>query len=410
MVRLDLPRSLFWILTLILCCTFWLVIYAKIAVGEPNITGWRSHMTQYGRDNCERLRAYTGTDPQRMLEHVRYDAESVFFKIADYTSDPYWLGCTQQAERIYRDNYVRGASPNGCNNGTQCPGYINYTDGLREDFKRNADLISKDMVKALSTNTFCRDSVPDDITNPELSREISYCVLAMENAVAVGLPYRTRVETYTNLLLSYIERWFVSQNTPDLKPFMVGLTAEALIRVWERNHSSSIKNALIVAAEGLWADYWNYQARAFAYQKLPCGAGNPETDPCGSVPSPDLNMLIAPLYAWLYAQTGEPSYAYRFDEIFNSGVESAWLVNGKQFDQQYRWSFEGLKWRNSNPTQPTPIATIAPTRTPTPTRTATSIPTPTRTPTVRPTPTRTPCATSVSLSGHECRIKRLEGR
>jgi hypothetical protein len=26
-------------------------------------------------------------------------------------------------------------------------------------------------------------------------------------------------------------------------------------------------------------------------------------------------------------------------------VLGAWLGNGKQYDQQYRWSFEGLKWK-----------------------------------------------------------------
>ena len=35
----------------------------------------------------------------------------------------------------------------------------------------------------------------------------------------------------------------------------------------------------------------------------------------------------------------------RGDTIFNAGVASAFLNNPKQFNQVYRWTFDGLLWR-----------------------------------------------------------------
>jgi hypothetical protein len=43
--------------------------------------------------------------------------------------------------------------------------------------------------------------------------------------------------------------------------------------------------------------------------------------------------------------TGDPVYQERGDLIFEGGVEGAWLDQGKQFSQNYRWSFDFVKWR-----------------------------------------------------------------
>ena len=61
--------------------------------------------------------------------------------------------------------------------------------------------------------------------------------------------------------------------------------------------------------------------------------------------APDVNLLIAPAYAWLYRQTGDPAYRDRGDQIFAGGVKRASLSDGKHFDQSYRWSFDYVKWR-----------------------------------------------------------------
>ena len=65
-----------------------------------------------------------------------------------------------------------------------------------------------------------------------------------------------------------------------------------------------------------------------------------------------LNNLIGPAYAWYYWYTanvlGTPNISYReqFDAIFD-GAWVAWNdpPNQKGYNQEYRWSFQGLKWR-----------------------------------------------------------------
>jgi hypothetical protein len=89
-------------------------------------------------------------------------------------------------------------------------------------------------------------------------------------------------------------------------------------------------------------------------------------------------MLIAPAYAWFYNLTGDVSYLQKGDQIFNGGVAGAWLGGGKQFSQNYRWSFQYVEWAGAG-FKPAPI----PTPTPTP------MPTPTPTPTPKPSPTAT---------------------
>ncbi len=67
----------------------------------------------------------------------------------------------------------------------------------------------------------------------------------------------------------------------------------------------------------------------------------------GLGPAPDLNLMIAPLYGWLFQQTGDVKYRDIGDRIFTSGVQRAYLDGGKQFTQNYRWSFQYLNWRES---------------------------------------------------------------
>jgi len=58
-----------------------------------------------------------------------------------------------------------------------------------------------------------------------------------------------------------------------------------------------------------------------------------------------LNLLIVPLYGWLYKMTGDESYRHHGDDISAGGVEAAFLNDPTHFNQNYRWSFECLAWR-----------------------------------------------------------------
>ena len=92
--------------------------------------------------------------------------------------------------------------------------------------------------------------------------------------------------------------------------------------------------ALRRAADWLWANAWMAGAEAMWYEQ-----------PGDSSAAPDLNLLIAPLYAFLYRQTGVTQYRDQGDALFAGGVRQAFLGGGKQFNQNYWWSFDYVKWR-----------------------------------------------------------------
>jgi hypothetical protein len=120
-----------------------------------------------------------------------------------------------------------------------------------------------------------------------------------------------------------------------MQPFMVGLLCEALIQYYEVTKDPRVPPAIKTALDGLWEWAWIQNDKAFFYQSS-------EKTNQGA---PDLNLLIAPAYAWLYRMTGDPTYQRRADLVFEGGVEGAWLDGGKHFSQNYRWSFDYVKWR-----------------------------------------------------------------
>jgi len=67
------------------------------------------------------------------------------------------------------------------------------------------------------------------------------------------------------------------------------------------------------------------------------------------VPAADLSLLVCPLYGWLWHYTGDKSFLEMGDQLFENGVQGAYLDGGKQFSQNYRWSFDYVKWRKEPP-------------------------------------------------------------
>src|SRR2546422_10023046 len=143
----------------------------------PYLSQWETNMRTYGSLHC-----VLGT-----LDQVYYDAERVYYQIADYTGDPSWLNCSQLAETVYRDQYVLP------NNGS-VPGHWNFTTGLRLDAQRTADAQSKTAAVLLSQHAaFATDGTPLAWTqSADFSREVAYAVLSYINAEALGQPPRQR--------------------------------------------------------------------------------------------------------------------------------------------------------------------------------------------------------------------------
>ncbi|HEX6880061.1 MAG TPA: hypothetical protein VF135_06835, partial [Terriglobales bacterium] len=95
----------------------------------------------------------------------------------------------------------------------------------------------------------------------------------------------------------------------------------------------------------LWANAWGKDANGhgFYYNSFDYALGHPHSD------MSNLNLLIAPMYGWLYRYTGDATYQQQGDIIFSEGAtygaSGLGYNGGKNFSQQYHWSFDYIKYR-----------------------------------------------------------------
>jgi hypothetical protein len=309
-------------------------------------------MVAYGRRHCATYDTVGLTRDQR-LGMTYYDAIRIFYQIADYTGDSSWNACALKARAAYRDEYV-------IPNKAHVPGYWNFTTGPRMDYERTHDVRSKTAAIELSYNAaYTADVSPLSYSQDAgVSREVSYAILAYLDAEALGEPRRTRLAAQAAQALGHIDQWFISKTyrAPNpwaeipaasgqyyIQPFMVGLNAQALIRYFEATGDARVLPAIKTALDAIWEKAWVSSDGAFWYQ-------NWVPSPTYTFPAkpgaPDLNLLIAPAYAWVWQQTGDDKYRDRADQIFAGGVKRAWLDGVKQFNQSYMWSFAYVRWRS----------------------------------------------------------------
>ena len=315
----------------------------------PEVDRWHSQMVARGATICSRLAQNGG------LGDTYYDMTAVMYQIADYTGDPSWTDCALRARGIYRDSYV-------IPNTGRVPGYWNFPTGLRMDFERTADALSQQAVALLAQNAaYASDFAPLPWSeSADRSREVAYAILSYISAEALGLPPRQRRPALVDQAYGHLNQWFVQLAwqgpTPALtqfSPFMVGITAHSLIRDWEQTRDPRLIPSLKNAADWLWGNAWLPGERSMFYDAFNgTGPGHG---------APDLNLLIAPMYALLYRVTGEPKYRTQGDALFAGGVELACSgCDGKHFDQNYLWSIDYVTWRSMpNPSLSLSIGTPA---------------------------------------------------
>lgn len=116
------------------------------------------------------------------------------------------------------------------------------------------------------------------------------------------------------------------------------------------------------------SDYWTHPPGPAAGDRFLIRA---PTGPTGGRESgAGLNLLIAPAFTWMYTKTGDTSWRDRADAIFAGGVANGWNGAPKQFNQNYKWSFEHIKMRSDSgvpdPKPPAPDGGPSPGPTPGP--------------------------------------------
>ncbi len=384
---------------LLLAVAIILIFSFKINAQPPLFDQWESNMTEWGNHWGVYLQTYDPPTDGGMYENngIYYDAQRIYFQIADYTgqAEP-WNTHAQEAERVYRaylDNRFNY-------NGTipwYVQGYRRFSHGIMMDAERTEDPSSIEGVLRMRDNgAFANILGFDSATTARMyyerkSREVAYLISAHINAEKFGLPRQEEVlALFVTMAMNHLEQWItetyydVDANRHRLAPFMVGLTAEALIEYYEwevenqRDPSALFSHPTVIQyptptrsiPEAL--QQVAYHMRYTATVESGVNAGKPMwvedvggtsypfNDEGGTGysalryesinnarPSPTLSLLIAPLYAWVFKHTGEIDYINIGDKLWEGGVALAnvgW--NTKTYNQNYRWSFDYIKWRN----------------------------------------------------------------
>lgn len=309
-----------------------------IAPGAPDKEIWEINMETYGRRHGEYILTHPNDTVDQKLGFVYYDMCRVMANIAAYTGEAEpWHTYAKESMKWFRDTYV---IPNNAG----VPGYENFTTGLRMDYERTGDALSKEWAIKLSQNAAFASDLTDRayVAKHGTSREVAYAIISYINAEALGEAKRPIRAEWVTLSHDYIDQWMAEawQGGPDqISPFMMAITAQALILDWEETQDDRCLPALQVLADWMWPLSWDEGRSALRYQINPTSTEGYTTDG-----APDLNMISAPWMAWLWVQTGDVKYREWFDKLLY-GSQNAWLDGGKQFDQNYWWAFEGMRWR-----------------------------------------------------------------
>ena len=257
-----------------------------------------------------------------------YDGTRVFYQIADYTGSEGWNFSAHTLADLYRAKVLE---LNGA-----LAGWRIFPKGLYMDYKRTGNEKSKQAAILLSKNgAFCPQG---GSASEGLSRETAYCINSYLIAELLGEPRNPKLSVAIDNALGHIDQWFVKNTSTNWAPFMFGLTSEALISYYEQvKPEPRILAAIKLGVDAVWDRAWIEKNQAFWYRLD------------SQTPAPDLNMLIAPAFAWVYKQTGDVKYRDRGDKIFAGGVAGAFLYSGKVFSQNYHNSFDYVQSRLNAP-------------------------------------------------------------
>lgn len=338
---------------------------------------WEERMVEYGHKWGRALNPKSGRDQADMLQMTYYDAAWVFYRIADLTGqrEP-WYTYATRAITAYRKGYLEKAS-------YSVPGYWRFPHGLYEDNLRGGSTIPEAIRLIRDKPAFSNvyELRPGSGYFGEwesMSREVAYVIQA--NIVAERYGLDRVIESGTPRLASLIgftekqlHEWrtqeFASPEGGRFAPFMFGLTAQALVEFyewelengrdpndyWQAEYWPNIISALddvstwafneakvregTNAGRPMWVESYRGSGGLGAYRYDDTADGSTEI-------APDLNLLIAPVHGWLLKMTGEEKHRAMGDAVFAGGVRNASVDwSGKIFNQNYRWSFDYVRWR-----------------------------------------------------------------
>ncbi len=295
----------------------------------PGLKIWQDNMTTLGKKWCDNKTYGFGWEADVWY----YDGTRIYYQVADYTGDHSWDKCALHIAQQYR-NYIL------TNNG-KLPGWRVFPRGMRMAWERTHDESYKQAVILLSKNSAFayRGGSPND----NGIRETAYIAEAYMEAEKVGEPRNPKLAQAAGYLIDDFKRIFVTGGYNIHQPFFDGLAAESLIQYYELTKDPKVPPAIKMMLDGDWEKAYDTKSHQLAYNPDPqgptCSVG------CGKF-VPDISNLIAPAYAWYWRFSNDDVYRQRGDEIFGNAMHTDISYSGKIFSQNYRWSFDYVRWRS----------------------------------------------------------------
>ena len=256
-----------------------------------------------------------------------YDGARVFFQLADYTGDNSWEACAFNIARQYRDKVLAASG--------YMPGWRVFPHGLRMAYGRTGDETYRQALFQLAQKgayATTAGAVTDD-----LIRETAYAAEAYIEAERAGAERNPLLGRAIGYLLGHYEMVFEDHHYRIHQPFFDGLAAEALISYYELTGDPRIPGAIRRMLDWMWDYGWDHHTKSLVY--------DPDTIP--RTYATDLVNLVAPAFAWYYSVTGDDVYRRRGDELFQRALDNDVTYSGKNFNQNFRWSYAYVNWRRS---------------------------------------------------------------
>lgn len=328
----------------------------------PGLSDWEAHMKDNARMIANQPAEFNCADLTEGNIWY-YDGIFVFHQIAQYTKDNSWLKVAEKCRHYYRDGYVIGCKKYSVD------GWRNFTRGLYYDWTVLHDETSRNTAIEMARKSKFSQLVHSSNLrqwdkNVDLSREVAYCINAWHVARDLGASEFAGRDPYLDTAYSHLDIWkayladypnstYPGEQTAKYQPFMFALTAEALIRVYERPDTSEEDRAKIFEKV--------YAVAKLTYDKL---YSDTEHGFMSNTGHPALywgaiDLLTVPLYGWLWHVTGEQYFLDAGDKIWKNWVDYGWKDidsrSGKEFSQNYHWSFDYVRWRSAAP-EPNPKA------------------------------------------------------
>jgi hypothetical protein len=301
----------------------------------------------------------TTVDQGKRFDNVDYDAARVFFDLYDRTADTQWLTAAQRAIVVYRDQWVAplfaaASYPLG---GQQWP------HGLYQDYIRNGTAASLTALNDMATKGELTraGAVLSSSVSTANSRRVACAISTLILHEKTGGTRHSKFLDFISQAVEHVRRWCIEETAPFMRPFEVGLTCEALIEAYEYLKSDPTQDnlcaemlyALSIASEFVWERCYVSTDKVFTYADRDTG------NSFDLLPSRNLAMLMAPLYAWLWRnrqqsecttqailliEGANPVYSSgTYVSGANFGTPSATGVVGRVFVQNYRWT--RLMWQ-----------------------------------------------------------------